>query len=533
MKILQQESEKLKLNATNIKSQLIDSNKKLIQLKKSKKTFIRKESERKNRIGEESRIEAPFKSFGRSVGNVASRIAKAPMSFFDKIKEFFGLVLAGIILKNLPSIIESIKTFFDRNPWIISGTKFVLEAIGKGILGIIDIVNFFTESKQKDTKRNLKEIKDELSTLDGEQDKLLSDIDAEIRGANLDSQEESSDTTPIEPSEPPTQPELTPNPPKSTPISPVQQNSAQAVTPVQKMQKGGTVGGQQSSSRSSTSASLATKGSQRDSNSFVKFGTNVKLQRALLRKDNINKRNFADVVDKLKEAQGLVVVGSGSTTRTTPNTPNTPSTTTPITSGSYVVSGGSLPSNYVNTPDYGEPRGTYNHAGEDYPIAQGTPISMVVPGTVRQAGFSGGAAGGNVLITHEDGKETRYLHLSQINVKKGDSVKSGQVIALTGGTPGTKGAGRSSGPHLHLEFYETTVSGYSDPKPYADKYFRFGGNVTAKKSNSSNQGGPDLMPVRLNRSIGEDMSDGENSTVALQRIFVIKKQVVPMPIPLG
>ena len=29
------------------------------------------------------------------------------------------------------------------------------------------------------------------------------------------------------------------------------------------------------------------------------------------------------------------------------------------------------------------------------------------------------------------------------------------------------------------------------------------------------------------------MSDGENSTVALQRIFVIKKQVVPMPIPLG
>ena len=39
MKILQQESEKLKLNATNIKSQLIDSNKKLIQLKKSKKTF--------------------------------------------------------------------------------------------------------------------------------------------------------------------------------------------------------------------------------------------------------------------------------------------------------------------------------------------------------------------------------------------------------------------------------------------------------------------------------------------------------------
>ena len=63
-----------------------------------------------------------------------------------------------------------------------------------------------------------------------------------------------------------------------------------------------------------------------------------------------------------------------------------------------------------------------------------------------------------------------------------------------------------------------------------DNYFRFGGNVTPI---SNGQGGSKLTPVRLNRSIGEDMSDGENSTVALQRIFVIKKQVVPMPIPLG
>lgn len=147
----------------------------------------------------------------------------------------------------------------------------------------------------------------------------------------------------------------------------------------------------------------------------------------------------------------------------------------------YTVSGGDLPSKYVNTPDYGELRSQgHNHQGEDYPIAQGTPISMVVPGKVEQAGFSSGAAGGNVLITHEDGKQTRYLHLSSINVKPGDLVSSGQVIGLTGGEPGTRGAGRSTGPHLHLEYYETTTSGWSDPKPHADKYFRFGGNVRVK-----------------------------------------------------
>jgi len=147
----------------------------------------------------------------------------------------------------------------------------------------------------------------------------------------------------------------------------------------------------------------------------------------------------------------------------------------------YIVSGGELPSKYVNTPDYGEKRSQgHNHQGEDYPIAQGTPVSMVVPGTVAQAGFSAGAAGGNILITHEDGKQTRYLHMSAINVKPGDRVVSGQVIGLTGGEPGTRGAGRSTGPHLHLEYYETTTSYWSDPKPHADKYFRFGGNVKVK-----------------------------------------------------
>jgi murein DD-endopeptidase MepM/ murein hydrolase activator NlpD len=532
MKILQQESKKLKLNATNIKSQLIDSNKKLIQLKKSKKSFIRKESERKNRIDEESRIEAPFRSFGRSIGNVASKIAKAPMSFFDKIKEFFGLILAGIILNNLPSIIESIKQFFDNNPWIISGTKFVLESIGKGILGIIDIVNFFTESKQKNTERNLKETRDELSTLNGEQDKLLRDIDTETRRANLDSQEESSDTTPIESPEPSTQPELTPNSPKSAPISPVQQNNTRAATPVQKMQKGGTVGGQQSSSRSSTSSILATKGSQRNSNSFVKFGTNVKLQRTLLRKDNINKRNFADVVDKLKEAQGLVVVDAGSTATTATTTTTTATTTTGQIGPKSKVTGGNLPSqSSINSyagwrEDPFSQRRKY-HKGVDVSAGAGTPVSSAQNADVIHAGDLGDGYGYSVVLKHDNGAETRYGHFESINVTKGQKIKAGQLLGREGST------GRSTGPHVHFEHYPNggamTYRGENRrPSQVMDSYFRFGGNVKPTP-----QGGLGLMPVRLNNSIGEDMSEGENSTVALQRIFVIKKQVVPMPLPLG
>ena len=50
------------------------------------------------------------------------------------------------------------------------------------------------------------------------------------------------------------------------------------------------------------------------------------------------------------------------------------------------------------------------------------------------------------VIRHANGLETVYGHLSKFIVSKNDSVKAGQVIGLGGNT------GRSTGPHLHLEF---------------------------------------------------------------------------------
>lgn len=170
----------------------------------------------------------------------------------------------------------------------------------------------------------------------------------------------------------------------------------------------------------------------------------------------------------------------------------------------YTAEGGEKPSKYVNTLDYNEFRQYYNggkggrHKGEDLPIKQGTPVSIIVPGTVVEAGFSGSGAGGNILITHEDGKQTRYLHMSQINVSPGQKVDSGQVIGLTGGQPGTKGAGHSTGPHLHLEYYPTTNSAMADPNPVMDKYFRFGGSIKVKKKsggvNNKNSQNANLNP---------------------------------------
>ena len=183
-----------------------------------------------------------------------------------------------------------------------------------------------------------------------------------------------------------------------------------------------------------------------------------------------------------------------------PRKPGSPSGDDPV-NNKYMAEGGEKPSKYVNTVDYNEFRQYYNsgkggrHAGEDLPISQGTPISVIVPGKVVTAGY-GGAAGGNILITHEDGKQTRYLHMSDISVSPGQKVEAGQVIGKSGGAPGTRGAGRSTGPHLHFEYYPSETAAMADPNPVMDNYFRFGGNVkvTSKGPATPPAGQPTATP---------------------------------------
>ncbi|MFJ9657121.1 M23 family metallopeptidase [Streptomyces griseoflavus] len=93
------------------------------------------------------------------------------------------------------------------------------------------------------------------------------------------------------------------------------------------------------------------------------------------------------------------------------------------------------------------------HSGQDYAVPTGTPVVAVHGGTVVKAGGNGagdGPAYGNaVVIKHSNGKYSQYAHLSSVNVKAGQIVKTGQKIALSGNT------GNSSGPHLHFEIRTT------------------------------------------------------------------------------
>lgn len=91
------------------------------------------------------------------------------------------------------------------------------------------------------------------------------------------------------------------------------------------------------------------------------------------------------------------------------------------------------------------PRRRRNHNGVDIPMKTGEPILAAFDGKVRYSQYNTGGFGNLVIIRHPNGLETWHSHLSKLNVKVGDYVKTGQVIGYIGST------GRAYGPHLHFE----------------------------------------------------------------------------------
>ena len=84
------------------------------------------------------------------------------------------------------------------------------------------------------------------------------------------------------------------------------------------------------------------------------------------------------------------------------------------------------------------------HPGIDIAGNYGDPVYASAAGDVEEAGWNGGY-GRYIKISHGNGYETAYGHMSSIAVSSGDSVKKGDVIGYVGSS------GYSTGPHLHFE----------------------------------------------------------------------------------
>lgn len=126
-----------------------------------------------------------------------------------------------------------------------------------------------------------------------------------------------------------------------------------------------------------------------------------------------------------------------------------------------------VPSHKSTSAKFGDRGSSWSsgvHTGLDIPCPVGTPVVSATNMKVISAGNSG-AYGKSIVgsVIGASGTTIRYAHLSQIGVKRGQTVGAAERIGLSGAT------GNTTGPHLHIE---VRVNGRAvDPAPYlAGKY---------------------------------------------------------------
>jgi murein DD-endopeptidase MepM/ murein hydrolase activator NlpD len=92
-------------------------------------------------------------------------------------------------------------------------------------------------------------------------------------------------------------------------------------------------------------------------------------------------------------------------------------------------------------------QGLHGYNGIDIGVPTGTAIYAAAGGTViisRNSGWNGGY-GDYIVISHDNGVQTLYGHLSRTVVQTGARVEQGDIIGYSGMT------GKATGPHLHFE----------------------------------------------------------------------------------
>ena len=86
-----------------------------------------------------------------------------------------------------------------------------------------------------------------------------------------------------------------------------------------------------------------------------------------------------------------------------------------------------------------------SHQGVDYTVPEGSSVFATADGIVKEVSGRNSTFGQNIVIDHGNGYLTQYCHLSASKVRKGQRVRRGDIIALSGNS------GLSLSPHLHYE----------------------------------------------------------------------------------
>src|SRR5210317_1127224 len=452
--------EQLKLNVTNIKNSLFSYNKEIKKLKTDKRNLFSKLEKKKDFREEEQRLEGGKLGVASGFSRIMSSVTSPVRSIFDRILDFIGLIAAGILINNLPAIIQKVQEFFDSD--FIKGIGNLLGIIGNGILKLAEFAGLFPKSEQDNIEKNIKETEkrfdDDIKNADAEE----KDIISLERFLGSSSYQESTGSDSAEPKTP--EPK-TPTPKES--FSSGSDSNTKEITaskPAQSFSRGGTVRSEGSSSQTSSLESKQTykpqmsgvpKKVERDTNNgFRNFPIAVDNIYETTRQHEKNVLAFSKMLKKSRDV-GISTSPSNPSNPSdssdpsnspSPSTPNIPITTSGIitdeivgyvgstgrssgphihieTGDGYSGSGGNIPDNVLSNiivdgtslSSYEMGDGLYagrNHRGFDYPIRSGAPITL--KGGLKFLEYDSGdnaGYGNSLIIVGTDGRKYLIGHL--------------------------------------------------------------------------------------------------------------------------
>ena len=175
---MESQIKQIKLSATNIKGTLIRGNKELKKLRIKERNIFNRQRISAKRSQKESFVEGGIPGSGMVAG-AARRMAAPAMSIIDKIKEFAGNVLLGILLNNLPSLIQRVDQFIKENSWLFKTIGDVFKITGDLFMVLVDITLSLNPKRAQLEKERI-ELSQNLANLVG----ATNDLDVEATAAD-------------------------------------------------------------------------------------------------------------------------------------------------------------------------------------------------------------------------------------------------------------------------------------------------------------------------------------------------------------
>ena len=176
------ELKKVKLNVTNIKSVLLDGKKAVDEKKKDREDFLQKLEEEKKKKQEEKGLEKPMKPISKKPEFKSP--VKSSMGLMDRIFNFVGAIVGGIVVKALPGIIETIKKVIEYVKPIFAKIQEGLQPVFTFIGGFFKDTGSYDSEKEK-VNENIEEanlIGKDIDGQTGELTKAGEDIENENKG---------------------------------------------------------------------------------------------------------------------------------------------------------------------------------------------------------------------------------------------------------------------------------------------------------------------------------------------------------------